>query len=495
MNFLHYTSCFLKLRVGIGLRCVILLSVVSLSACEKLVDIPAPATEITTANVFNNSTTAAATLTGIYTSMSQSDISPNGLPSLSLYLGLSADEITLYDRNRLAYALNYTNALVSTNTGGNDYWNQTYPVIYEANAAIEGLTGNTALTQDIQQQLLGEAEFVRAFCYFHLVNIYGDVPLATTTNYKINESMARTPRAQVWQQIITDLKSAQTLMSSNYLYSDAETVTTQRTRPNKWVATALLARAYLYTGDWADAVTQASSIISNQALYSLVGLNSVFLANNNEAIWQLQATGSGKTATTGEGTIFVLPPTGPNISGKYPVYLNDVLANSFEPGDQRRVNWIDSVIVGGNIYYYPFKYKIGAINTGSTLEYCTVFRLAEQYLIRAEAEAEGAGGGLSAAIGDLDVIRSRAGLANLSTGLTQTQVLDTILHERRIELFTEWGHRWFDLKRTGNIDNVMGSPGNACSTKGGTWNPIDSLYPIALPQLQADLNLVQNPGY
>ena len=113
----------------------------------------------------------------------------------------------------------------------------------------------------LANQLTGEAKFMRAFCYFYLVNAFGDVPLITSTNYLVNETMPRAPAMEVYRQIIADLKGAKDLLANDYSYSNGEKV-----RPNKWVAIALLARAYLYTGDWVNAEAEATSVISNTGL-------------------------------------------------------------------------------------------------------------------------------------------------------------------------------------------------------------------------------------
>ena len=114
-----------------------------------------------------------------------------------------------------------------------------------------------------------------------------------------------------------------------------------------------------------------------------------------------------------------------------------------------------------------------------------VIRLAEQYLIRAEARAQQ--NKLGEAKTDLDVLRNRAGLPG-TTASTQSQILNAVLHERQVELFSEMGHRWIDLKRTGQIDAIL-------SVEKTGWNTNASLYPIQLSQLEANLNLKQNPGY
>jgi hypothetical protein len=120
-----------------------------------------------------------------------------------------------------------------------------------------------------------------------------------------------------------------------------------------------------------------------------------------------------------------------------------------------------------------------------------VLRLAEQYLIRAEAEANE--GDSTDAIDDLNVIRNRALLPNYSANVNGS-LLSAILHERQVELFTEWGHRWFDLIRTNSADSVMGI---IAPLKHGSWNDNNDqeLYPIPQTARNLDMNLTQNPGY
>jgi hypothetical protein len=169
--------------------------------------------------------------------------------------------------------------------------------------------------------------------------------------------------------------------------------------------------------------------------------------------------------------------------------LSNSLLQSFEINDLRNAQWVSSIDVSGNTYYYPYKYKI---KSGTTInEYSMVLRLAEQYLIRAEARAQL--DDVEGAIGDLDRIRQRAGLPlyqDTQPGMSKAEVLSAIEQERRIELFSEWGHRWLDLKRTGKADEVLGLE------KGSDWQPTDVLYPIPFSEIQNNRNLLpQNPGY
>jgi len=121
-----------------------------------------------------------------------------------------------------------------------------------------------------------------------------------------------------------------------------------------------------------------------------------------------------------------------------------------------------------------------------------VFRLAEQYLIRAEAKAQ-QGTDMIGAAADLNVIRNRAGLAN-TTASTHDDLLAAVAHERQIELFAEWGHRWFDLKRTGQVDAVM-SAVTPQKNPSGTWKTYQQLYPVPQSEISKNPFLKQNAGY
>ena len=492
------TKCIIKAEQAslIVKALTIVLFVIVSPACNKLVQIPAPISNVNAANVYSSDATAIAVLTGIYANLSDGATTlASGKNSMSYLAGLSADEFTLYSGvpGSSPPYLYYTNAL--TNVSGVDFWNSLYPALFTINAALQGVSSSTSLTPAVKEQLLGESLFLRALCYFYLVNLYGDVPLVTGTDYSVNSLLSRTSQSTVWQQIITDLKNAKLLLSNNFLDGSVIKTTAERTRPTRWAATALLARVYLYTSDWSDAKTQADSLINNYAPFKLSLVNNldhVFLRDSSEAIWQLQPVYSSP-ANTFDAYDFILPVTGPN-AGNNSVYLSNELLTSFETGDLRRIHWVDSVIAGGTTYYFPYKYKVNSAVVGTPVtEYTMVFRLAEQYLIRAEAEANGAGNGINDAISDLNIIRNRAGLAAYGGGTDQGSVLAAILHERQVELFTEWGHRWLDLKRTGTVNAVMAT---VCNTiKGGSWNSDWQYYPIPFASLQTDPNLTQNSGY
>lgn len=469
--------------------------------CKKFVDVSPPATSITGSSVYNSNATASAVLTGIYTMMSTPNIAIAGdISSLTMYAGLSADEFAIASKllTNLRLVAYYHNSLSAAQGYGSEYWNILYPYIFACNAAIEGLNSSVGLTPSVKQHLIGEAKFLRAYYYFYLVNLYGDLPLVLSSDYTANASMGRSPSSKVYAQIIDDLHDAGNLLSP--VYVDASTINPSfdRVRPTSWAAIGMLARSYLYSGNWQGADSASSVLIGND-LFGLSALDTVFLRSsvdgvtvvNKEAIWQLQPV-SSSPANTFDGLYFNMPATGPGTGANFGVYLGDSLVNSFENGDNRKTHWVGNVTISstGTTYYYPSKYKVNSTSAGlQVTEHLMLLRLGEQYLIRAEARAQE--GNLLGAQEDLNAIRTRAGLPPTNAS-TQTELLAAIRHERQVELFAELGHRWFDLKRTGAIDGVMQT---ATSAKGGTWNNLAQLYPILNSDIQLDPNLKQNPGY
>lgn len=457
--------------------------------CRKFVEVPPPITQVSSTSLFSNNATLESALGGIYITMEGNSVG-GGPTGISAILGLSGDDFNLFPGTLGDQADAYMNQ--ETSIYPPTIWSDLYKVIYQANAIITGANNSTAITMAVRQQAVGEAEFLRAFCNFYLVNIYGNIPLVLTTDYNTNSTLGQSPPGEVYAQIVADLEDAKNRLGQNYLDAQGN-VTNERVRPNALAAAALLARAYLYMHKYDSAEQEATTVI-NSSIYQLYqgieGLNSVFLTTSQEAIWQLELPASD-VVNTPDGGAFLLGLLyfgGPNTNA--PFTLSDSLIASFEPNDLRRTEWVDSVMQGTTTYYFPYKYKHFYDKDSPPTEYPTIMRLGEQFLIRAEARAQQ--GNLAQAILDLDTIRSRAGLP-LTTASTQINVLSAILHERRVELFTEYGHRWFDLKRTGTIDSVMSvvTPLKG----GGTWSADDSLYPIPYGDLQTDPKLKQNPGY
>ncbi len=201
--------------------------------------------------------------------------------------------------------------------------------------------------------------------------------MITTTSWKTTSLSVRTPVSTVYDQIITDLIDAKDLLTEEY------PDTGERIRVNKFAAAALLARVYLYKGDYTKAEAEASSVIDNASVYNLANvLSNVFLAGSSESIWEL------KTANRFPFAVYEAGQFIPFVQGGNPdYYLTDQLIGNFEAGDQRRQIWVDSTNFEGTNYYYPKKYTVrrGESDMPHYGKLCRLLRLAEQYLIRAEA--------------------------------------------------------------------------------------------------------------
>jgi starch-binding outer membrane protein, SusD/RagB family len=464
------------------------------TSCTKWTEVDSPPTSLTSDNVYQNDATANAVLIGLYASLSSvSPLRVQTFNSISIANALSADELTLHggasnvNTNLVAFYLNKLTSGTPT-TSLQSIWNDTYSKIYAVNVALEKLENSTGLTSIVKQQLTGEAKFLRGLFYFYLVNLYGDVPLVISSDYRENSQLSRSPKSKVYDQILSDLTDAQNLLSENFVGANAKGTSNERIRPSKHAATALLARSYLFIGNWSKAEEQASLVINNSAKFKLDSLNSVFLKNSNEAIWQMQPVNTGWN--TEEGKAYILPATGPTSSvvEGFPVYLSSQLVNAFEGNDQRKSKWMGSVSAGSTTYNYAYKYKSATLNAPVT-EYQMILRLGEQYLVRAEARAQQ--DNIAGAKSDLNMIRTRAGLAG-TTATDKASILLAIQRERQVELFTEWGHRWLDLKRTNKVDEIMGA---VTPLKGSTWNGNWQWYPIPLYEIIQNGNLEQNQGY
>lgn len=441
--------------------------------CNKMVDAGFPRTELQTTRVFSDDQAALSAAAGLYNNMmGNAQWIANG--GVTLYSGLSADEIyNVYPDDQLDRFT--TNSLIENDDVGleGNLWGQAYKNIYIANAVLGGLAGSQKLRPPMKNQLTGEMLLSRAFIYFYLINLFGDVPYNITTSYETNQSMPRTEAETIYQNLVEDVKKASALLGIDYP-SDG------RVRPNKWAAIALLARLYLYNKQWESAANASQQVIDQINLYQLeTSPEHSFNVGSSEAIWQLQPSILGYI-NTGEGYLF-----NPYDEFSTPPYaINTALLNAFEVGDLRKVYWVGSNDASGSRLYYPQKYKIGA--SDNITENYVVLRLAEQYLIHAEAMAE-----LDkpeAACNDLNMLRMRAGLDEVSL-IEKNSILDAVMHERQAELFCEWGHRWFDLKRTGKADEILGIE------KAPNWQPTDVLYPIPRKERQLNPFLTQNSGY
>ncbi len=464
----YHKDIFLKFVI---LAVCLLMALILMYSCDDFVEVDIPNSQLTAKGVFEEKATANAAMTDIYSKIRDGGLLTGTSVGLSHVLGNYADELDYYGSSQNVITEFYKNSLIATNTNVKTLWNLSYNQIYAANAVMEGVESSVNLSAYDRAQLKGEALFVRALIHFYLANIFGDIPYIATTDFEQNRLAAKVPVSTLYVNIKADLEEAVQLVSENYLSAD-------RTRPNKFTVHALLARVNLYAGLWNDASDEATLLINNTNLFITVqDLDKIFLKESKATIWQLAPKASTGNALESGTFNFTAGP--PPISA-----LTNDLMTAFTAGDQRKVHWTKAVSDGSTVWYHPFKYKYN--NTGSSFEYSIIFRLGEMYLIRAEARAHL--GDLSGAKEDLNVIRSIAGLENTSA-LTQDEILDAILRERRLELFTEFGHRFFDLKRFNMIQPVLSAikPG---------WDAYDALFPIPEMELNLNPNLQpQNQGY
>ncbi|RXM48052.1 RagB/SusD family nutrient uptake outer membrane protein [Flavobacterium sp. YO12] len=442
----------------------------SAAACDSFVDVDFPKSQLSNTAVFEEYTTASAAMADIYAKMRDSGILTGTQFGLSVQLGCYTDELDWYDTSSDASFAFYTNTVLPSNSNISSFWNTSYNQIYACNAILEGLKSSD-FDEMHKKQLQGEALFVRGLLHFYLLQLFGGIPYLQTTQYMQNSRVSRIPKNEAYERIITDLKTAAQMLPPSYLTSD-------RVRPNSFAALALLARIYLYKGEWENSEAMASAVLQQKSLYHLkTEIDQVFIKNSNETIWQFIPSLTGKN--TDEASVFIFSSGAPPLAA-----LNESLVSSFEKQDLRKTHWIAEVSNETGIWHHAFKYKESQ-SSGTSKEYSIVLRLAEQYLIRAEARARL--GNLIGALEDLNTIRSRAGLSSLQAE-SRELIIEAIIIERRKELFTEYGHRFFDLKRTGAINTVLQS-------KTG-WNDTDILLPLPESELNLNPNLLpQNPGY
>lgn len=388
-------------------------------------------------------------------------------------------------------ALNPANGLV------NQFWTNCLLTIANCNIIITKIDG-VSFDEQAKKRITGEAKFLRAFCYFYLVQLYGNVPLVTQSFNSPEEvydsDLTLKPSSEVYPFIVEDLQSAESLMP--------EELNSDKTRASLGTVKTVLGKVYLAMHDYEQAATKLKEVIDlNQ--YQLTGdYGSLFNAGNNnkeESLLEVQSL-SGQTIGNNFSAMFTpsitnmaLFPGDLQGSGRITPTLD--MMEAYETGDKRKDASVgDSVdlISGGKAYArYGKKFvdwKAADLNDGSVT--FTILRYADVLLSYAEALNEQ--GNTADALTYINQIRKRASLPDIS-GLNQEACRMALDKERRVEFFDE-GQRWFDLARTGRVQEVM----NAHFEKLGLNFSVDDhelIFPIPFNEIQMNPEIKQNPGY
>lgn len=438
------------------------------AGCSDFLDVDTPKDLMDQEMVFNDDATAVSAVTNIYTVLRNSGFLAGNNTGIGLLMGCYTDELQVTAPGITDQTWFYQLNVLSSNSAVKRLWDTSYQQLYQVNAAIEGLEKSQFLTVQIKEQLLGECYFVRALLLFYLNRTFGEVPYVIHTDYLINKNISRTPQSEIDNMLITDLENAVTLLKDEYPSS-------LRTRPNRSAANLLLARIALYTGDWNKAMEASANVLNNTA-YSLEDLDKLFYAESGSTVWHLRTLNDAASTFEVQTYFFESVPP-PNVA------LVEGFADVFSDDDLRKSKWIREMEGSSASYAHVYKYK--RRSAAQPMEFSVVLRIEEAYLISAEANARL--GRYKEAAEALNAVRNRAGLSDFNSD-SMVQWLDVILEERRKEFFTEFGHRFYDLKRVGKLDILQASKQN--------WTFHFEKLPLPESELQLNLNLLpQNAGY
>ena len=372
------------------------------------------------------------------------------LPTRTTYIlnDLLGANLTLKGSNSTLSLINST--LSPQSSVVEDGWTGCYKALYQVNN-VYSIACNLPDGKS-KDQILGECHYFRAWLHLLLVTHWGDAPLMKKNTVS---DVARTSAELIWQFVEEEIALAEELLpeGSDYYYL------------TKNAATALMARIMLYRGNNSEAVRLAESLISNPR-YKLDSFDNIFRASaNSETIFAFKcgtSDGSGITLST-----MFYSYNHPN-KGSY-IYqpAPDVMNSLFEDTDTRKGMTITTL---DNLNFIN-KYPSG--QTGS--DPVIVSRLAEMYLISAEAQGPELG------IGRLNDLRRARGLSDIFPG-SKAAFDDALMLERRREFVCE-GHRYYDLVRTGRAVSELGI------------QPYQQILPVPESELQNNSLLTQNENY
>ena len=366
-----------------------------------------------------------------------------------------------------------TNKQITTANGQvSSLWAAVFRAVYLANFVLEKLPTVSGVRDTERKTVLAEARFLRGMANFIGANTFGGIPKVTTIDQLKNATITKATKQEILASVLEDFQAALTDVPAFSRNLNAGFI-------NKNTVNAALARFHLYQKNYTQAEQSATAVIASNN-YTL-GLFSDVVTKDfpTESIFELGYTLNDDPGTLND--LFIgrreLIPSNNAINA---------LRASLEAGDRRFTIAFDGTKQKGNDNGWGVQ-KYGTKDADNNN--IVIFRLAEMFLIRAEARAlQNRVSGANSAVTDLNVLRTRA-KAPLVVGGSQAAVVELIEKERQYELAYE-GHRWYDLVRTGRAQAVLGafSP---------NWNSKYELWPIPLSEIQRNTSLAnaQNPGY
>lgn len=363
-----------------------------------------------------------------------------------------------------------TKQITAANASAASLWSSIYSAVYVSNFILEKLPGVTGVATAQRNKTMGTAYFLRGLSYFYGLYTFGGIPNVKTTSINDNRDIPRAGQEEILALILSDYEDALDLLpeepaNAGFVSKDA--------------ARAALARFHLYAKQWSLAEKFASEVI-NSGRYALEKNfdNIVFEDFTDEAIFEI-----GYNITDDPGTLNNLFKSRREI---IPSNQLVVALASDQSGDRfKSIEFNVNNLAGTDNGWTVSKYGTADEDNNNVV----VFRLAEMYLIRAEARAnQNNVSGLNSAQADINQLRTRAN-APLAPISSQSQMLLTIEEERRVELAFE-GHRWYDLVRTGRVTVIM-------TVFSANWKSTYELWPIPQTEIQNNPSLAgqQNPGY
>lgn len=384
-------------------------------------------------------------------------------------------------------------------------WAGWYDIVTKSNTLIETLPAANNISETVKSQVIGEAKFLRALGYFYLVRLWGDVPLVLTAAQQVGLP-SRTPKAEVFAQIIKDATEAEAALPLSW-------PTSEKGRAPKGAAQTLLSDVYLWrssaegTDEWQLAADAAKRVMDSNVYQLVPDFLQAFRPRSqfrSEEIFAAQATGVANGPEVRAADMFYPQEMGANSAGGFAAALPVPWSyNAWAAGDYRReVTYFTSgrTTAGVLVTFEPHIYKYRpTTRPGPQDTNWPIYRYAEVLLFYAEAVNEL--NRPAEAVTYLNMIRARARRgtgaenraqpADYSGALTQAMVRDTIIDERRKETVFE-GDRWFDIIRRGS-EYFLAALARDPTATGAAPNKM--LWPIPQTELNANPNLEQNPGY